>query len=366
MDGHASSVGALSRPARRRSLLTFAYLRRHALGAASGALLWAFGAVGAPAPAQAQESADALASRALFDEARRLMNAEKFAEACPKLEESQRLRSGIGTQFNLAECYEKLGRFASAWSVYLRVAADTKALGQVDRERVARARAQALEPRVAYLSLQVPEPAPGIELTLDGSAMGPATWGVPTPLDPGEHVVVARAPGHEPWQGAASIPTHGARISLEVPPLKPRAATPPSRALAAPLQPAAPQSPGETEGPDLTVPYVIGGVGASLVVISGLLGLRFLNQNAEAKEVCKADADACSDADIERHEDLLGAARSARAGGFATLALGLVGLGVGGVWIWQSTPDAGAEPSDMALGAHIGPSEAVLEYSLGF
>jgi hypothetical protein len=174
---------------------------------------------GNPSPASAEEDAGTLASRALFDEARRLMQSGQFKEACPKLEESQRLRSGIGTQFNLAECYEKVGRYASAWSLYLRVAADTKALGQPEREQIASARAAALELRVARLSLQVSAPVAGLELTLDGSVLGSATWGVATPIDPGDHAIVAQAPGYEPWRGVAQIPERAAQIHLTVPEL---------------------------------------------------------------------------------------------------------------------------------------------------
>jgi len=226
----------------------------------------------------AQEDAGALASRALFDEARRLMQNGQFQEACPKLEESQRLRSGIGTQFNLAECYEKVGRYASAWSLYLRVAADTKALGQPDREQVARARAAVLEPRVARLLLQVSAPVAGLELTLDGSALGSATWGVATPVDPGEHAVVAQAPGHDPWRGVAQIPDRAAQISLAVPELVPSAPA---------LVPAASDTPSDEDPGSSahTLPYVIGGVGIAAVALSGLFGLRVLNKNGEAKDV---------------------------------------------------------------------------------
>src|SRR4051812_10257047 len=62
------------------------------------------------------------ASVALFDEARRLMADGKFAEACPKLEESQRMDPGIGILFNLGDCYEHLGRTASAWISFRDVA----------------------------------------------------------------------------------------------------------------------------------------------------------------------------------------------------------------------------------------------------
>ena len=66
--------------------------------------------------------ADKVAARALFDEGRNLSAAGKYNEACVKLEESQRLDPGTGTMFNLADCYEHVGRTATAWSLYLEVA----------------------------------------------------------------------------------------------------------------------------------------------------------------------------------------------------------------------------------------------------
>ena len=76
------------------------------------------------------------------------MQQGKYAEACPKLEESMRLDSGIGTQFNLADCNEHIGKLATAWAGFLDVAAAAKAASQPDREKVARgAGARAREPR---------------------------------------------------------------------------------------------------------------------------------------------------------------------------------------------------------------------------
>jgi tetratricopeptide (TPR) repeat protein len=98
-------------------------------------------------PALAQSS-DAAAARAMFEEGRKLVKAGKYAEACPKFEESLKLDRGVGTQFNLADCWERLGRTASAWALFLDVAAVTKAAGQADRERAARDRAAALEPKL--------------------------------------------------------------------------------------------------------------------------------------------------------------------------------------------------------------------------
>src|SRR5687768_2018720 len=79
---------------------------------------------------EARAQSDSAAARALFAEGRSLMEGERFAEACPKFEESLRLDDGMGTQFNLAHCWDKLGRTASAWALFLDVAAAARAGNQ--------------------------------------------------------------------------------------------------------------------------------------------------------------------------------------------------------------------------------------------
>src|SRR5262245_30710139 len=122
--------------------------------------------------ALAQPSADTrAAAAALFEDGRRLMGEGKFAEACPKLEESQRMDPGMGTLYNLATCWEQTNRTASAWVGYRDVAAAALAAGQSDREKVARGKAAALEPRLMRLKITVhPDVAHGgAEVKRDGA-----------------------------------------------------------------------------------------------------------------------------------------------------------------------------------------------------
>src|SRR5271154_1822433 len=72
----------------------------------------------APGSAHADGASSKAAAQALFEEARQLMIDGKFGEACPKLEESERLDPGAGTLLNLGHCYEKNGQTASAWVTY--------------------------------------------------------------------------------------------------------------------------------------------------------------------------------------------------------------------------------------------------------
>src|SRR2546430_16366957 len=97
------------------------------------ALPFALCALTATSPARAGDPA---AAQALFTEAKQLMAQGKYAEACPKFDESQRLDPGMGTLFHVGDCDEHLGKTASAWAAFLEVAAQAKAAGQPARERV--------------------------------------------------------------------------------------------------------------------------------------------------------------------------------------------------------------------------------------
>src|SRR5260221_419371 len=163
----------------------------------------AIGAASFPGAARADSSlTDKAAAQTLFDEGRKLMAAGKLAEACPKLAESQKLDPGVGTQFNLADCYERLGQTASAWAGFLEAASTARAMGQGDREKVAKERAGTLAPRLSRLTITSSEGTPpaGLDIKKDGAPVGRALWGTAIPVDPGSHLVEVSAPGKKTWQ----------------------------------------------------------------------------------------------------------------------------------------------------------------------
>lgn len=143
------------------------------------------------------------AAQAAFDEALKLMRSKRYAEACAHLARSQELDPAMGTQFRLAECYEKLGRFASAYDQYINVADAAKAEKQIQRESVARTRAAAIENKVARLTIDISSSVaalPGVEIRRDGLTVPKSSWGQAVTVDLGDHVVTVSAPKRMPFE----------------------------------------------------------------------------------------------------------------------------------------------------------------------
>ena len=153
-------------------------------------LVW--GLTPALAGAQARDPA---AAEALFRRGRQAMEGQRCAEALPSFVESQRLDPAAGTLMNIATCEEKVGRVASAWQ-HWREAID--ALPPTDdRVAFARNRVQALEQKLPRLAISLAGGRDGgARVFRDEVELGPASQGVPLPVDAGRHTITVRMPGH--------------------------------------------------------------------------------------------------------------------------------------------------------------------------
>jgi hypothetical protein len=284
-------------------------------------------------PKSAREQA---AARGLFYEARTLMQQNKFAEACPKLEESLRLDPGLGTQFNLADCNEHIGQITTAWAGFLDVAAHAKAAHQADREKVARKRAAALEPRLPKLVVEVTGAPQGLEVKRDGVVVGSAAWGTAIAVDPGTHKISASAPGKQTWETTVtSIEAKTARVTVprELPPapgavpvaVVPAAPTvPPSASIATTTTTtaAADGRTGEESFPppvvehggstQRTVGWIVTGVGAVGLGLGAGFGLSSIGKRDESRQHCVGDS--CDAVGVGLRDDAI------RNGNIATIA----------------------------------------------
>lgn len=163
------------------------------------------------------------AAEVLFEEGKELVRSGDFAAGCIKFEESQALDTGLGTQFNLADCYERLGRLASAYAMFMEVAATTRQRGQLEREALARQRATSLKPRLSRLVIVIDgnEATPGLSIARNGTPVGSAQWGVPIPVDPGQVRVTVTAPDKLTWEVMVDIQSEGQSEQVVVPNLRP-------------------------------------------------------------------------------------------------------------------------------------------------
>lgn len=170
---------------------------------------------GAPAAARAQPPDPA---EQAFREGRQLMIKGRFKEACPRFEESQRLDPAPGTLLNLADCYQQLGRTATAWTTFREAETAAVKSGQTDFAGEARKRAAALLPRLCKLAITSGVQPDGFAVTLDGK---PVTeqLGASEPIDPGSHEIAASAPGHRRWSKQVRVDQPGETVTAEVPPL---------------------------------------------------------------------------------------------------------------------------------------------------
>jgi hypothetical protein len=269
--------------------------------------------------------ADDAAAQQLFDDAKKLIADGKWATACPKLEESLRLSPTAGTKFNLGDCYEHTGKTASAWAQFLSAATQTKIAGQKDREKAARDRAAALEPRLSRLAIVVPTEArpAGLEVKRDGELVGPAQWGEAVPVDPGEHAVIASAPGKRAWKAKVEVTGAGTTAKLSVPELDD--AAPPAAAATAPAtapttSPPPHDTPPRTTGnPNATLGWVLVGVGGAALVGGAVMFVLRGSEISKLDSACGADGKSCppsSSDDIANGKT------------YTALGIGLFGLGV--------------------------------------
>src|SRR5580692_5602780 len=84
---------------------------------------------------------------ALFNAGRSLLEAGEYSDACPKFAESQKLAPGLGVTLYLADCYERVGRTASALAEFRRAIVIAAARGD-RRQSIAEERAANLLDRV--------------------------------------------------------------------------------------------------------------------------------------------------------------------------------------------------------------------------
>lgn len=232
----------------------------------------------------------------------------RYQEACVKFADSNRLSPGTGTLLNLATCHVKIGKLATAWVEMNNAADSDRRFGNVQRLAWIRQQIDELGPKLAHLTIGVAPATPaGFSVKLDGVAIDPAAYGSPTPVDPGEHVVAASAPGYETWSTKIAVDQNGVEKSVSVPVLGQQTETP-APVVASPT-PTPKEEPASAAAPEIdttkrTAAYVLGGVAVVGIGVGTVFGIKTFsdwgtrNDNCPGGRCNQAAVDASSSAKL--------------------------------------------------------------------
>ena len=314
----------------------------------------------APSSAHAQGAGKQAAAQAMFEDAKKLMTKGDFGAACQKFSDSQNLDPAPGTQYNLANCYEKNGQTASAWATFKSAAASYRAHNRAEWETKARDRAAAIEPKLSKLTIVVPAESnvPGLEVRRDGQALSGSELGAAIPVDPGEHVVEATATGKKPWKSTAKVaPTPGEQ-KFTVGPLEaaPKVATPTPAPTTAPTPPpttvaALPEPPPNKGSGQKTAGFVALGIGGAGLVVGGVTGVMAMSKNKTANDACPNDGACASQAAVDANSSAKSLATISTVG----FIVGGVGLAAG-IVLLATAPSSTPKTGSLHLVPTAGPS----------
>jgi hypothetical protein len=250
----------------------------------------------APARPATGDDRDVATAEALFEAARQAVAQGNYASACPKFAESARLDPAAGAWLNLADCEERLGHLAAAWSAWH----EGVALLPRDDERLApaRQRAQAIDKRLPRLVVKLsPDSRRGARLRRDDVDLGTASFDIPLPLDPGRHSIQVEAPGFAPSSSEITL-AEGETRTIEIALSAIVPSTAPAPTVIATSTPNAAESKSDTASRDADGPsrrrmlwtggWILGGVGIAGLGLGVTTGVMAIAKKGTVQAHCHA------------------------------------------------------------------------------
>lgn len=266
------------------------------------------------------------------------MAAGSYDIACARFRDSDKLDPAVGTRFNLADCEERRGRVATAWSLFRGVLSELAE--DDDRRPIAQQRVRALEPRLPYLTMQRASATPaGVRVRIDGVELGEGSLGVALPMDPGVHDLVLVPPEGGEGQHRTFALREGEHRDLPI-----------VLGADAPLAGAGEAPAGEpflAGGSRQKWIYIAGGVGVAGVLFGAVTGVVALNKKSTADANCSDERRVCNQAGVEANES--GKTYGVLSG--VGLGVGVVGLAAG-AYLWLTAPKAPTHAAHPSIPVH--------------
>jgi len=301
--------------------------------------------------AAAPSAADKKTADALFKEGREHVESGDYAVACPKFLASFKLDPASSTLLNLADCHQRAGQTATAYDRFAEAAALAKKLGRPDREKTAKDRMDALEPRLTKVEVRLKEKGE-VSVTRDGVPMSKEDLAAPVRVDPGPHTFFVSAPGKRSFSSTVSATEEGKTYTVEVPEL-------PSEDESGPAGPAVVKRDGDKTTPKedspgsgrKTAALILGGAGLVIAGVGGYFGIRTFSSWSDSQA-------RCNDKGCDREGVDL--ATDAKTSGF----ISTIGLAAGGAFLatgvilYLTAPSKSDSPKKAYLLPTAGPGGA--------
>jgi tetratricopeptide (TPR) repeat protein len=272
-------------------------------------------------------------AEAQFKRGKQLMADKRYADACEAFEKSFKLDPGIGTQLNIAKCYEEWGKIGRAFLSYQ--AAEKMAKDASDpREPKIRELIVALEPEIPHLTIKAPANAPSdLEVTLDRRPV--EKLGEPFVIDPGPHTIEWWITGSPKKTKIVVVDRGGeSEVSIDIPVVPSRKDT----FVAAPVAPAGPP-PGRNQR---LAGIAVGGAGILAIGVSSYMTLSARGDYNDALDAhCGGMTNNCDMTGLEITRDARSTANKATIVFFAGVAL--VGGGAALYFLAPKGPERSAE-----------------------
>jgi hypothetical protein len=242
------------------------------------------------------------------------MKGDDCPRAILKFKESQQLDPSAATLVNLATCYVKLVKTASAWRTYREAASAASQEGNANVGERALRTMEILAPRLIWLNVVPPLGTTLMSLKINGELVGESDKRS-VAIDPGENIVEAAIEGRAPWLTTVNAIAEGRTIVVEVP---------------APVPESSVRDSSEWTG-WRTASLVSGGIGLTSVVTGVVLALKAKSTHEDALQHCRSNA-----CDAVGHQFWDDANRGADAASYA-FGVGAIFTAVG-VGLWFASP----------------------------
>lgn len=290
-----------------------------------------------PTIAHAQSAPAKEHAKKLFDEGLELEKKNDYAGALAKYKEAEASAVTAGLRFHKGYCLEMLGKLSTAQDEYDAAERLAREQNKPDVRTAILARLEPIRARVPQIAVRFTGDIKGGEVQVDGEKIAaPLLEGKSFRIDPGDHVVTAKAPGYKNWKRDVHV-VEAITTTVDIA-MDRDGSAPPPPVVVAPVASAGAQSkpapadpltepPRENDRSRSVVAPVVATVGAVTLVVTGVV---FFAVAGSAK----------STADTECLQKVDCGSEQSKIRTFDTLALGsfigAAGLGVLSVVLWTS------------------------------